>query len=343
MSIMLFTLVLFGLLGTQCPHLPAHPAFIEHPGVKLLTPDLGLHEHPSWSPDGARLAFSSAPDRGGPPPEIYTMDAQGENRIRLTDNSADDQEPTWSPTGDRIAFVSNRDGSYAIYTMHPDGTDVVRLVEGSMPAWSSDGEKIAFCGGDIERSDIFVWESGQVTRLTNNTYDDYSPIWSPDGQQIVFCSTRQDTNGDGSINYHYAAHLYIMNADGSDQRPLTDGPAHYHGPAWSPDSRWIVFDYYSPAGQEGEGDYGIRLLDLHTGQVQSLLKIMSCRDFAWSPDNKRIAFSVSGYRNSDIYVMDMALMTGGDFSPWMKDGNTMIACCTDAIKPVAFKLERIED
>jgi len=302
-TLFVLSLVLFGLLGTQC-HPPAHPAFIEHPGVKLLTPDLGLHEYPSWSPDGARLVFSSAPDRAGPPPEIYIMDAQGGNRIRLTDNSADDQEPTWSPTGDRIAFVSNRDGSYAIYTMRTDGTDVERLVEGSMPAWSPDGEKIAFCGGDIEWSDIFVWEPGQVTRLTKNAYDDYSPTWSPDGRQIVFSSTRQDTNGDGSINYKDAAHLYIMNADGSDQRPLTDGPAYYHEPAWSPNGRWIVFDYYSPAGQEG--DYGIRLLDLHTGQVQSLLKRMRCKDFAWSPDNKRIAFSVSGYRNSDIYVMDVA-------------------------------------
>jgi TolB protein len=99
-----------------------------------------------------------------------------------------------------------------------------------------------------------------VTRLTNNTYDDYSPTWSPDGQQIVFCSTRQDTNGDGSINYHDAAHLYIMNADGSDQRPLTDDPAIYQEPAWSPNGRWIVFYYYSLAGQEG--DYGIRWLDL---------------------------------------------------------------------------------
>ncbi|MBU0492514.1 MAG: hypothetical protein KKA73_19970 [Chloroflexi bacterium] len=238
------------------------------------------------------------------------MDAQGGNRIRLTDNSADDQEPTWSPTGDRIAFVSNRDGPYAIYTMHPDGTNVVRLVEGGIPSWSPDGEKIAFCDRNGEWTDIFVWEPGQVTRLTKNAYDDYSPTWSPDGRQIVFSSTRQDTNGDGSINYKDAAHLYIMNADGSDERPLTDGPDEYRDPVWSPDGRWIVF-YYSSA--DPEGDYGVRLLDPRTGKVQILLTRTFCGEFAWSPDNKRIAFSVSGYRNSDIYVMDVAAVLGTAF------------------------------
>jgi len=284
-----------------------HPTFIEHPGVKLLTPDLGLHRWPSWSPDGTRLVFSSAPaPRGGSPSEIYIMDVQGGNRIRLTNNSAYDEEPTWSPKGDRIAFVSNRDGTHAIYTMHPDGTNVVRLVEGDIPAWSPGGEKIAFCGRDGKWADIFVWEQGQVTRLTWNIYDDLFPSWSPDGRQIVFSSMREDTNGDGSINYKDATHLYIMNADGSEQRPLTDGPDDYYRPAMSPNGRWIVF--YHSSGQ----DYGVKLLDIRTGQVQTLLKRTSCYDFAWSPDSKRIAFAVVGDA-SDIYVMDVAEVLGTPF------------------------------
>jgi len=46
---------------------------------------------------------------------------------------------------------------------------------------------------------------------------------------------------------------------------------------------------------------------------------------------------------NDLYKFMLVLMTGGDFSPWMKDKNSFIACCTDGIKPVVFKLERIED
>jgi uncharacterized repeat protein (TIGR04076 family) len=44
---------------------------------------------------------------------------------------------------------------------------------------------------------------------------------------------------------------------------------------------------------------------------------------------------------NDLYKFVLVLMIGGDFSPWMKDSNTFIACCTDGIKPVIFKLERL--
>ncbi|MHA2295002.1 MAG: TIGR04076 family protein [Candidatus Hodarchaeales archaeon] len=54
-----------------------------------------------------------------------------------------------------------------------------------------------------------------------------------------------------------------------------------------------------------------------------------------------------GYAWLDIHRLVLALMTGGNFGSyswnWMKDDNTMIACCTDGIRPVIFKLERIEE
>lgn len=43
---------------------------------------------------------------------------------------------------------------------------------------------------------------------------------------------------------------------------------------------------------------------------------------------------------NDIYKFILVMMTGGDFGPWMQDKDTFIACCTDGIKPVIFRLER---
>ncbi|MBU0495985.1 MAG: DPP IV N-terminal domain-containing protein [Chloroflexi bacterium] len=279
--------------------LPAHPVFVEQPGVKLLTPDLGLHGGPSWSPDGTRLVFDSAPvPWGSSPSEIYTMDTQGRNRVRLTDNSYEDYTPAWSPKGDRIAFVSDRDGTYAIHTMNPDGSDVVRLVEGGDPAWSPDGEKIAFFVGDEGAAEIFVWEQGRVTQLTSNRYYDAYPSWSPDGRQIVFVSER----GEGF-------QLYVTNADGSEQHQLTSGPDTYDEPAWSPDGRWIVFRR-SPPPSSGLRTVG--LLDIQTGQTQVLLENQLSRNFAWSPDGRQLAFVVAGDA-SDIYVMDVAEVLGKPF------------------------------
>ena len=45
----------------------------------------------------------------------------------------------------------------------------------------------------------------------------------------------------------------------------------------------------------------------------------------------------------DINKVLVTLMRGGDFTPWMSDKDTIIACCTDALKPVVFKVERISD
>jgi len=141
-SIIFCLILLFCLSGVTC--IPMHPLFPQGPGIRLLTPDLGLHGSPSWSPDGTRLAFSSSPLPRRSDSEIYTMDTQGGNRVRLTDNSSWNTTPAWSPKGNRIAFVSMRDGTLAIYTMDTNGNDVVRLVEGASPAWSPDGEKIAW-------------------------------------------------------------------------------------------------------------------------------------------------------------------------------------------------------
>ncbi len=79
----------------------------------------------SWSPDGTKIAIFS--DRFDGNFEIYTINSDGTNRVRLTNNSASDTEPSWSPSAAKIAFGTNRDGNYEIYTMNPDGTNQTRL------------------------------------------------------------------------------------------------------------------------------------------------------------------------------------------------------------------------
>ena len=95
----------------------------------------------------AQIAFTSTRDGN---PEIYVMDADGSNQIRLTNHPVEDAAPSWSPNGRRIVFVSNRNGgNYQIYVMDDDGKNVRRITEGthdSTPAWSPDGRTIAYDG-----------------------------------------------------------------------------------------------------------------------------------------------------------------------------------------------------
>jgi len=120
-----------------------------------------------------------------------------------------------------------------IYTMNPDGNDIVYLTSGTGPAWSPDGTKIAFATDRDGNSEIYSMNgdgTGQL-RLTSNPAGDVAPSWSPDGQKIVF-----QTNRDGNNE------LYVMNADGTGQTRITHTPGSELAPKWSPGGTWIAFD-----------------------------------------------------------------------------------------------------
>jgi len=106
--------------------------------VRRLTNDDAGDLNPSWSPDGSRIAFSTARDGGW---EIYVMNADGGSVRRLTNNWADDWFPSWSPDSAQICFASSVDGNWEIYAVKADGSNLRRLtftlnISDTMPAWS---------------------------------------------------------------------------------------------------------------------------------------------------------------------------------------------------------------
>src|SRR4051794_14235746 len=73
-------------------------------------------------------------------------------------------------------------------------------------------------------------------QITSGAYDSGWPVWSPDGTRLVFNSTRDDTQGSGSIS-----DIFVMNADGSGVTKLTHSLGWSQEPAWSPTAEWIGF------------------------------------------------------------------------------------------------------
>jgi Tol biopolymer transport system component len=163
----------------------------------LRTDDLATEDSPAWSPDGQRIAFRrQEPGAGG---RIWVMNADGTNRVPLTAEEEDATlfGPSWSPVlgpeGTRIAYVRSAGGMGHLWTMRDDGTDKRQLTASAtafddQPAWSPDGQTIAFRRAGPIKADIWlVNANGANARvLVNLPMHQSSPAWSPDGNQVAF-------------------------------------------------------------------------------------------------------------------------------------------------------------
>jgi TolB protein len=151
---------------------------------------------PSWSPDGTKIAFARDTHSGLPPePAVYVMNANGTGQVRLRAVGSDppmmESMPDWSPDGERIAIgtariVRGQSGDPVttsfIVVMTPSGdrqTNVTRVVEDDVgdrfPAWSPDGESIAYESNGIG---VMARDGSERKRLTRNGRDE-SPDWQP--------------------------------------------------------------------------------------------------------------------------------------------------------------------
>jgi Tol biopolymer transport system component len=210
--------------------------------------------------------------------DIYVADSSGAHAARLTDNPGYDAEGTLSPDGQTIVFTSLRNGDLDIYTMRTDGA--------------------------------------QLKRLTHTMGYDGGPFFSPDGKLIVYRAFHPDSAADSA---EYRALLdqqlvrptrmdiWVMNADGSNQRQVTTLPGASFAPYITPEGRRIIFasNYQNPRSR----NFDLYLVNLDGSGLEPVTTSPEFDAFPmFSPDGRQLVWASNRHSavrgETNIFIAD---------------------------------------
>jgi TolB protein len=237
----------------------------------------------------SHIAFIS--DKSGSK-ELYAMDYDGFNVLKLTSDNAIVIAPAFNRAGTRVAFTSYRSGYPDVYVAEfpSGGRAAVARYPGlnSGAAFSPDGSRLALTLSKDGNPELYVMSSSgaELRRLTRTRGGESSPSWSPDGSQIAYAS---DEGGRPQI--------YVIPAAGGAGRRVSSG-SYCTEPSWSPDGARIAYSARTGGG------FAVCAVAAGGGGMETLASDGSCEDPDWGPDSRHLVYAKTGGGRTDLYILD---------------------------------------
>jgi Tol biopolymer transport system component len=287
----------------------------------------------SFSPDGRSVAFSFVGEGSPPQGDVFLMTADGRNEVVVAGHPADDKLLGWTPDGRSLVFLSDRSGTWDIWTVHITGGKQQGEPELLKKDFGWDSEVLGFAPDgslyykthtyfgrlyngavDLETGKVLVPPAPVTTRYTGPVAQ---PTWSPDGRNLAYLSHPGRIGPGNNI-------LTIRSAATGEERFLSPRLRGVNQISWAPDGRSVIALGFTATGAgafridtetseitklEGGGAFphlcpdgktlvffggrGIRKRNLDTGEESEVVKTGAV-PYDLSPDGREVVFQVDG-------------------------------------------------
>ncbi len=283
-------------------------SFAQTPDKRLLTLDdmAAFHDvsDPQISPDGAWVVYTvSATDLKADKKssDLWMTNWEGTRTVQLTFSKASEHTPRWSPDGKYLAFLSNRDDdneAEQIWLLNRDGGEAEKITDckGGVNdyVWSPDGKRLALIIADPDSEAVATKDNSEKKTLKPIIIDRFQ--------------FKKDEVG---YLRHLRQHLYVFDLATRQTELLTPGDYDEYLPAWSPDSKSIVFVSKRGPDPDRNDNYDLYVITAQAGAPPRQLTTFTGADChpdwesrpAWSPDGKFIAYLQGGLQQLIYYAV----------------------------------------